>query len=76
MPFRIRGLHADNGSEYVNHQVADLLAKLHAESTKSRPRRSNDNALVEGKNAHVVRKYFGHDHIPRHFATRIDAFAR
>ena len=66
MPFRIRGLHADNGSEYVNRRVADLLAKLHVEFTRSRPRRSNDNALVEGKNAHVVRKYFGHDHIPRH----------
>ena len=76
MPFRIRGFHADNGSEYVNHRVADLLAKLHVEFTRSRPRRSNDNALVEGKNAHVVRKYFGHDHIPQCFAARVDAFAR
>ena len=76
MPFRIRGLHADNGSEYVNHRVADLLAKLHVEFTKSRPRRSNDNALVEGKNGHVVRKYFGHEHIPQCFAARVDAFAR
>ena len=76
MPFHIRGLHADNGSEYVNHRVADRLAKLHVEFTKSRSRRSNDNALVEGKNAHVVRKYFGHDHIPRRFAARVDAFAR
>ena len=76
MPFRIRGLHADNGSEYVNHRVADLLAKLHVEFTRSRPRRSNDNALVEGKNAHVVRKYFGHDHIPRRFAAQVDAFAQ
>ena len=76
MPFRIRGFHADNGSEYVNHRVADLLAKLHVEFTKSRPRRSNDNALVEGKNAHVARKHFGHDHIPQRFAPQVDAFAR
>ena len=75
MPFRIRGFHADNGSEYINHRVADLLAKLHVEFTKSRPRRTNDNALVEGKNAHVVRKYFGHEHIPQRFATRVNAFA-
>jgi len=70
MPFRIRGPHADNGSEHVNRRVADLLAKLHVEFTRSRPRRGNDNALVEGKNAHVVRKHFGHDHVPRRFAAR------
>lgn len=44
-PFVIRGFHADNGSEYINHRVAQLLAKLHVELTKSRPRASNDNAL-------------------------------
>ncbi|MCY3624199.1 MAG: hypothetical protein OXH68_21135 [Gammaproteobacteria bacterium] len=32
--------------------------------TKSRVRRSNDNALVEGKNANVARKWFGHDPHP------------
>ena len=37
MPFRIRGFHTDNGSEYVNRRVADLLAKLHVEFTRSRP---------------------------------------
>ena len=75
-PFAILGFHADNGSEYVNHRVAALLAKLHAEFTKSRPRHSNDNALVEGKNASVVRKWFGHAHIPRRFAPLVDRFAR
>ncbi|MFO0520296.1 MAG: hypothetical protein ACK515_07730, partial [bacterium] len=49
-PFTIRGFHADNGSEYINGRVAALLDKLHAEFTKSRPRRSNDNALAETKN--------------------------
>ena len=54
-PFPVLGFHADNGSEYINHQVAALLNKLHIpKSTKSRARRTNDNALVEGKNAHVV----------------------
>ena len=59
-PFDVLGFHADNGSEYVNHRVAALLNKLHVgEFTKSRPRHSNDNALVEGKNAHVVRRHLG-----------------
>ena len=76
-PFAIKGFHADNGSEYVNHQVAKLLNRLHVEDfTKSRPRRSNDNALVEGKNGSVVRKWLGHGHIPKAFAADVDAFAQ
>src|ERR1017187_10344077 len=48
-PFRILGFHADNGSEYINGDVARLLQKLRAEFTKSRAYRTQDNALVEGK---------------------------
>ncbi len=75
-PFAIHGLHADNGSEYVNRRVANLLAKLHVEFTKSRPRRSNDNALVEGKNANVGRRWLGHAHIPQRFAPQVNAFVQ
>ena len=76
-PFAVNGFHADNGSEYVNRQVAELLHKLHVgEFTKSRPRRSNDNALVEGKNGSVVRRYLGHGHIPRRFAGAVNAFTQ
>ena len=76
-PFTVVGFHADNGSEYVNHTVAALLNKLHVRDfTKSRPRRSTDNALVEGKNANVVRRFLGHDHIPQRFAPLVDAFAQ
>ena len=46
-PFRILGFHSDNGSEFINYKVAELLNKLLIEQTKSRPRRSNDNGLVE-----------------------------
>jgi len=49
-PFRILGFHSDNGSEYVNYTVARLLNKLLIEFTRSRPNRSQDNGLVEGKN--------------------------
>ena len=76
-PFPFLGFHADNGSEYINHRVVGLLQKLHVgEFTKSRARRSNDNALVAGKNAHVVRRHLGHEHIPARFADAVDAFAR
>ena len=63
-PFVILGFHSDNGSEYVNHIVAELLTKLMIEQTKSRSRRTNDNALVEGKN-NIVRKFMGHSYIQR-----------
>lgn len=73
-PFHIQGFHADNGSEYVNHQVARLLNKLNIEFTKSRPRHSNDNALAECKNAAVVRKHLGYAHIPSRAAQAVNAF--
>ena len=62
-PFRIRGFHSDNGSEFINHTVAKLLNKLLVEQTKSRPRHSNDNGLAECKNGAVVRKHMGYGHI-------------
>jgi hypothetical protein len=75
-PFEILGFHADNGSEYVNHCVAELLEKLRVEFTRSRPRRSNDNALAETKNGAVVRKLFGYAHIPQRHAARFNTFCR
>lgn len=74
-PFRILGFHSDNGSEYVNHKVAAMLAKLNVEFTKSRSRQTNDNALVESKNGSVVRKQFGYAHIPAQHADMVSQFA-
>jgi len=73
-PFTVLGFHSDNGSEYINSQVATLLDKLRVEFTKSRSRHSNDNALAESKNAAVVRKQFGYSHIPQRWAPLINAF--
>lgn len=73
-PFRIQGFHSDNGSEYVNYQVAKLLNKLLIEFTRSRPNRSQDNGLVEGKNGAVIRKHIGYGHIPGKEAERVQKF--
>lgn len=73
-PFRIRGFHSDNGSEFINHTVASLLNKLLVEQTKSRPRHSNDNGLVEAKNGAVIRKHMGYGHIRSEHAEAIEAF--
>jgi transposase InsO family protein len=75
-PFRILGFHSDNGSEYINRIVASLLNKLLIEQTKSRSGRTNDNALVEGKNGSVIRKHMGYGHIPPRHAGSINEFYR
>jgi transposase InsO family protein len=73
-PFRILGFHSDNGSEFINHTVANLLNKLLIEQTKSRPRHSNDNGLVETKNGAVVRKHMGYGHIAAPEAAAMEEF--
>jgi hypothetical protein len=73
-PFRIRGFHSDNGSEFINYTVAKLLNKLLIEQTKSRPRHSNDNGLVESKNGAVVRKHMGYTYIAAPHAAAITTF--
>ena len=73
-PFRIRGFHSDCGSEFINYRVAKLLNKLLIEQTKSRPRHSNDNGLVEAKNGAVLRKHMGHWHIAASEAEAITVF--
>ena len=75
-PFVIRGFHSDNGSEFVNHIVARLLNKMLICFTKSRPRQSNDNGLVETKNGSVVRKQLGYAYIPQRCAELINEFNR
>jgi hypothetical protein len=75
-PFVIRGFHSDNGSEFINYTVAQLLEKLLIEQTKSRAHRSGDNGLVESKNGAVVRKHLGFGHIGAQHAEQTNQFHR
>jgi transposase InsO family protein len=75
-PFQIRGFHTDNGSEFINTTVSQLLNKLLIEQTKSRPRHSNDNGLAETKNGWVIRKHIGYGHIASAHAEAFDRFYR
>ena len=75
-PFITRGFHSDNGSEFVNRTAARLLNKMLIRFTKSRPRHSNDNGLVETKNGSVVRKQLGYAYIPQRCAELINEFNR
>lgn len=73
-PFQVKGFHSDNGSEFINDTVSGLLKKLLIEQTKSRPRRSNDNGLVESKNGAVIRKHMGYGYIAAGHAEEITRF--
>jgi transposase InsO family protein len=73
-PFQILGFHSDNGSEYVNYEVAKLLKSLLIEFTRSRANRTQDNALVEGKNGAIIRKHMGYGHIAAEHAGAVQRF--
>ena len=73
-PFRIRGFHCDNGSEFINYSVKAMLEKLLMEFTKSRAYRTTDNALVEGKNGSVIRKLIGYGPIASEHAAALQKF--
>ena len=61
LPFPVRELHPDNGSEFLNQHVRRFLEQDYPEIAPSRSRRGrpNDNRLVEEKNGSVVRYYLG-----------------
>ena len=57
IPYQVQGLDCDNGSEFINRQVINWAEDLDVFFTRSRPYKKNDQANVESKNNHVVRKY-------------------
>ena len=73
-PFPILGFHVDNGSEYINYTIAEMMGAMMVEFTKSRACRSQDNALVEGKNGAIIRKLIGYGHIPAEHAETLHKF--
>lgn len=56
-PFALVIFDSDCGSEFINHEVADWLQSRDIAQTRSRPYQKNDQAHVESKNNHVVRKH-------------------
>jgi len=60
MPFPLRGVDTDNGSEFVNDTLLAYCGEHNIEFTRSRPYRKNDQAWVEQKNGSVVRRLVGY----------------
>lgn len=60
LPFAIRGLDSDNGSEFINELLVGYCEANSIEFTRSRPYQKNDQAWVEQKNGAIVRKMVGY----------------
>ena len=60
LPFPLRGVATDNGSEYLNEVLIGFCKEHGIELTRSRPYRKNDQAWVEQKNGAVVRRLVGY----------------
>lgn len=57
IPYEVTGLDFDNGTEFLNKAVIKWAAQMEIFFTRSRPYKKNDQATVESKNNHLVRKY-------------------
>jgi hypothetical protein len=57
IPYEVTGLDFDNGSEFLNHPVVTWAGDRGIYFTRSRPYKKNDQATIESKNNHLVRKY-------------------
>ena len=60
LPFPLRGLDSDNGSEFINSDLLRYCEQQHITFTRARPYRKNDNCYVEQKNYSVVRQTVGY----------------
>jgi hypothetical protein len=61
LPFAVKELHPDNGSEFFNNHLLRFWGEAITGLTlsRSRPYQKNDNRFVEQKNDTLVRQYFG-----------------
>ena len=60
LPFPLRGVDTDNGSEFLNEVLVAFCREHGIELTRSRPYRKNDQAWVEQKNGAVVPRLVGY----------------
>lgn len=60
LPFPLRGIDSDNGSEFINHHFLYFTQEENLVFTRSRPNTSNDSCYVEQKNWSIVRQAVGY----------------
>jgi hypothetical protein len=60
LPFRLIGLHSDNGSEFINQTLYSYCQRHDIAFTRSRAHKRNDQPRVEQKNGSLVRRLVGY----------------
>ncbi len=60
LPFSLRGIDADNGSEFINRHLYGYCRGYQIQFTRGRPYKKGDNAHIEQKNWTHVRKLLGY----------------
>jgi hypothetical protein len=63
LPFAMLGAHPDTGSEFINWYLKGWCDEQAVEMTRSRPYHKDDNAYVEQKNGHIVRRFLGYSRL-------------
>jgi len=61
LPFPLKSLHTDNGSEFINHILFNWCRQEGVSFTRGRSYRKNDQAHVEQRNWLTVRRQVGYD---------------
>jgi len=65
LPFAVREIHSDNGSEFLNHHMLRFWPNIDPaiDLSRSRAYKKNDNRFVEQKNSSLVRAYLGYQRL-------------
>lgn len=63
LPFPLKSLHTDNGSEFINHTLFNWCRREKVSFTRGRSYRKNDQAYVEQRNWLTVRRQVGYDRL-------------
>lgn len=69
LPFPLRGIDSDNGSEFINDCLWNYCKDLKIQFTRGRPYKKDDNAHIEQKNWTHVRKLIGWERFDTQKAT-------
>ena len=67
VPFKLLGVHTDNGGEFLNYQYVSYCKRFGLDPTHGRAYRKNDQPRVEQRNWQVVRRVIGYDR----YATKV-----
>jgi hypothetical protein len=71
LPFELKGIDSDNGSEFINHQLVRYAEQQKITFTRGRAWKKNDGCFVEQKNYSVVRRAVGYARYEGHRSVRL-----